>query len=195
VHECWTVPGSFAQGDYFMRDAQMLGMKVGYDWGRMLRFARVAMFEGQLHVCFHEKEAWQLYELFHSRYTLHKRAYQHRVAKVVELMMIEALVLADDVVTIPGTAGNRVRISDAVTDMEAYTRLTDTIFSAIELSDDARLAQAQRLLQRVDRRELYKYIGQVVLPPPGALLGSPKAVAVFAAYGEQSSVCHQLCVC
>ena len=29
-----------------MRDAQMLGMRVGYDWGRMLKFARVADFEG-----------------------------------------------------------------------------------------------------------------------------------------------------
>lgn len=30
-------------------------------------------------ICFHIKEAWNLYELFHTRYTLHKRAYQHRV--------------------------------------------------------------------------------------------------------------------
>jgi len=41
----------------------MLGMRVGYDWGRMLQFARVAEFEGRLHVCFHEKEGehygWQ----------------------------------------------------------------------------------------------------------------------------------------
>ena len=34
----------------------MLGIHVGYDWGRMLEFARVALFEGALHICFHEKE-------------------------------------------------------------------------------------------------------------------------------------------
>lgn len=36
--------------------------------------------EGSLEVCYHVKEAWNIFELFHTRYTLHKRAYQHRVA-------------------------------------------------------------------------------------------------------------------
>ena len=34
-------------------------------------------------LCF---EVWNIYELFHSRYNLHKRAYKHRVACVVETM-------------------------------------------------------------------------------------------------------------
>ena len=73
---------------------------------------------------------WNLYELFHTRwvvavlsllvlclptpialcvpdhrYNLHKRAYQHRVARICEDMLTEAMVLANDHVTLPGTDG------------------------------------------------------------------------------------------
>jgi len=50
---------------------------------------------GQLEICFHIKEAWNLFELFHTRYALHKRAYQHKVSAAVESMICEAFVLAD----------------------------------------------------------------------------------------------------
>ncbi|KAA0156370.1 hypothetical protein FNF29_01163 [Cafeteria roenbergensis] len=154
------------KGDYFMRDAQMLGMRVGYDWGRMLKFARVADFEGAQRICFQEKEAWQLYELFHSRYTLHKRAYQHRVGKAAETMLVEALVLADDFLTLPGAGGTRCRVSDCVEDMEAYAHLSDSVFALIETSDKPEMRPAQELIGRVKRRQLYPFVGQIVLPPP-----------------------------
>ena len=32
------------------------------------------------------QEVYNLYEMFHTRYSLHKRAYQHKVVKGVELM-------------------------------------------------------------------------------------------------------------
>ena len=53
-------------------------------------------------ICYHIKEAWNLFELFHTRYALHKRAYQHRVSVAVELMINEAFILADPFITIPG---------------------------------------------------------------------------------------------
>lgn len=39
------------------------------------------------------------------RYNLHKRAYQHRVARIVEEMMTEVLVLAEPYLMLPGTNG------------------------------------------------------------------------------------------
>lgn len=44
-----------------------------------------------LQIAYHEKEAWNVYELFHSRFNLHKRAYKHRVAGAVEAMYGEVL--------------------------------------------------------------------------------------------------------
>jgi HD superfamily phosphohydrolase len=41
-------------------------------------------------------------QLFHTRYALHKRAYQHRVSGAIELMHTEVLVAADPFVLLPG---------------------------------------------------------------------------------------------
>ena len=87
--------------DYFARDCHHLGIPVSFDSSRLMRFARVMtaadapVSPAPLQICFHEKEAWNIYELFHTRYTLHKRAYQHRVSRVYEAMLTEVLVLAD----------------------------------------------------------------------------------------------------
>ena len=42
-------------------------------------------------------------QLFHTRYTLHKRAYHHPVSDAIDIMVAEAMVLADPYVFIPGT--------------------------------------------------------------------------------------------
>lgn len=41
-------------------------------------------------------------QLFHTRYALHKRAYQHRVSAAVELMLTEVLILANPFLLLPG---------------------------------------------------------------------------------------------
>ena len=41
-------------------------------------------------------------QLFHTRYTLHKRAYHHSVSDAIDLMVAEAIVLANPYLLIPG---------------------------------------------------------------------------------------------
>ena len=64
--------------DYFARDCHQLGIQKTFDAERLMRNARVLeVSEAQgWRVCFDKKEAWNVYELFHTRYSLHKRAYQ-----------------------------------------------------------------------------------------------------------------------
>ena len=38
-------------------------------------------------ICFHEKSYFQLYDMFHSRYSLWKQVYSHRVTKCIEYMI------------------------------------------------------------------------------------------------------------
>ena len=87
-----------------------------------MKCARVMEAGGQLRICFDQKEVWNIYELFHTRYSLHKRAYQHRVANAIEMMLTEALVLANDHVFLRGTNGAKVKMSDAIGDMEVSLR-------------------------------------------------------------------------
>jgi HD superfamily phosphohydrolase len=74
------------------------------------------------------------FQLFHTRYALHKRAYQHRVSNAVEEMLAEALILADPFVTIPGKNGAPRKMSECVDDLHAYWRLTEYILHVIEHS-------------------------------------------------------------
>ena len=64
--------------DYFKRDCYHLGIPVSFDCGRLMRFARIITDEhdGKTQIAYHEKESWNIYELFHTRFNLHKRAYQ-----------------------------------------------------------------------------------------------------------------------
>ena len=83
--------------DYFQRDSRQLGVPQSFDHGRLLLLARVVHDEkGVTTIAYPVKEAWSIYQMFHARFNLHKKAYQHRVARVVEYMAMEALLLAND---------------------------------------------------------------------------------------------------
>lgn len=60
--------------DYIERDCYNLGAKSSYDAKRLMWFSRVI--DNQ--ICYHEKEVYNLYEIFHTRYSLFKQMYTHR---------------------------------------------------------------------------------------------------------------------
>lgn len=140
-------------------------MKWSFDALRLIKFSRVMPVEGVPQVCYHMKEVWNIYELFHTRYNLHKRAYQHRVVRVVERMLCEVLCLADPFLTVTDSAGRPVRISQSVHDMVAYTAVSDYLFKVIEHSPNPALQPAKDLLRLVHRRTLYPFIGEALVSP------------------------------
>ncbi|XP_049342344.1 deoxynucleoside triphosphate triphosphohydrolase SAMHD1 isoform X1 [Astyanax mexicanus] len=146
--------------DYFARDCYHLGIQNNFDYRRFLKFARVCEVKGQKHICTRDKEVGNLYDMFHTRNCLHRRAYQHKVGNITEVMITEALVKADPYVLIGGSSGKMFRISQAIEDMEAYTKLTDHVFEQILYSSDPNLSEAQRILQNIVCRRLYKCVGQ-----------------------------------
>lgn len=75
-----------------------------------------------------------LAQLFHTRYALHKRAYQHRVGTAVELMLLEVMLLADDHLLFSGTGGALRKMSQCPSDMAAYWKLSDSVIKMIETS-------------------------------------------------------------
>eukprot|EP00127_Corallochytrium_limacisporum_P006384 Clim_evm95s225 gene=Clim_evmTU95s225 len=166
--------------DYFVRDAYMLGMRTALDHHRLFKFCRVITpkkvdaFSGYDYeddewmekehlpqICFDEKEASNLYELFHTRWLLHRRAYQHKVTCSVEMMHLDCLMAADPHVTFRGKGGKVLRISECIDDMVAFTKLNDHVFTMIALSNDPKLVEAQAILERIDHRDLYRWVTHV----------------------------------
>uniref|UniRef100_UPI00398EAD13 deoxynucleoside triphosphate triphosphohydrolase SAMHD1-like n=1 Tax=Pristiophorus japonicus TaxID=55135 RepID=UPI00398EAD13 len=146
--------------DYFARDCHHLGIRNNFDFVRFLKFARVCEVGKTKHICTRDKEVGDLYNMFHTRNTLHRRAYQHRVSNIIESMITEALVLADPHIEISGTDGKLYTMSTAIDDMVAYTKLTDDIFQQILYSSKPELQEARKILNNIICRKLYKWIGQ-----------------------------------
>ncbi|XP_075428441.1 deoxynucleoside triphosphate triphosphohydrolase SAMHD1 isoform X5 [Ascaphus truei] len=143
-----------------LRDCHHLGIQNNFDYKRFLKFARVCEIGNKKHLCTRDKEVGNLYDMFHTRNCLHRRAYQHKVGNIIETMITDAFLKADPHIRIEGADGNHYTMSTAVDDMVAYTKLTDNIFLQILYSSDPNLSEAREILHKVQCRQLYKYIGQ-----------------------------------
>ena len=137
--------------DYLARDCYNLGMKRSYDFSRLMMNSRVIGDE----ICFHAKEAYNIYEMFHTRYSLFKQVYSHRVGKAIEYMIGDAFDLADE----------HLGISQSLKDPRDYCTLTDCLLRQIEISKDPNLVPSQKIIQRLRRRDLYKMAEEVILNP------------------------------
>jgi len=162
--------------DYFHRDiASVFGSAspLGCDIPRLLESARVLSVEGETQVCFEEKMALNLGDIYRTRSWMHKFVYLHHTAKAVETMMCDVLELSKDVVEVRGTDNKPVKLADAVEDPVAFSKLGDWILDFIWASCDARLAEAQTLLARIYRRELYRQVVPCCNLPSRRDLGDP----------------------
>ncbi|XP_037832975.1 deoxynucleoside triphosphate triphosphohydrolase SAMHD1 isoform X2 [Kryptolebias marmoratus] len=182
--------------DYFARDCHHLGIQNNFDYRRTLKFARVCEVDGQKQICFRDKEEGNLYDMFHTRYRLHQRAYQHKVGNIIETMITDAFLKANEHIQIEGSGGKKFTLSEAIHDRVAYTKLTDNIFEVIlNSSEDGRyppvtfrpkraegsgtsppppndedfsgVKEAREILQKILKRDLYRFLGQV---QPGDVL-------------------------
>ncbi|XP_039460170.1 deoxynucleoside triphosphate triphosphohydrolase SAMHD1-like isoform X1 [Oreochromis aureus] len=156
--------------DYFARDCHHLGIRNNFDHQRFIMFARVCDVNGRKHICSRDKEVANLYDMFHTRNSLHRRAYQHRVTKSVEIMIKDALLKADHHILTKGSGGTTLCLSKAKTDMEAYTKLTDQVIEKIlhpcSSSNEPTpppLEEAREILERIMSRDLYQFVGETKL--------------------------------
>ncbi|KAI3357662.1 hypothetical protein L3Q82_016071 [Scortum barcoo] len=156
--------------DYFARDSYYLGIQNNFDYHRFLKFARVCKVDGKKHICTRDTvEVANLYDMFHTRNCLHRRAYQHKVNKIMEIMIAEAFLKADKYIKIEGSGGKMFTLSTAIDDMEAYTKLTglflplcpvDHVFEEILNSSSEELAEAREILQKIVSRKHYRFLGE-----------------------------------
>ncbi|XP_033728034.1 deoxynucleoside triphosphate triphosphohydrolase SAMHD1-like isoform X3 [Pecten maximus] len=143
--------------DYFARDSLYLGVKNSFDHDRLIASARACVdTDGVSHVTYRDKDVDNLYEMFHIRFTLHRKAYQHRLNKAVEMMIGDAMELADDI-RVMGDDEKPKMIHEAVDDMGAYIKLNDDVLHRIAESSSER---ARTLVARIYTRDIYTYIGE-----------------------------------
>lgn len=135
--------------DYIERDCHHLGLKSSFQSVRLMEHSRVIGDD----IVFLHKEAWNLYELFMSRFSLHRRAYQHRITASIDHMLHDVLSEAD----------SHLHIAEWANDVERYHLLTDSILGQIRASQAPELSKARAVLARIDRRQLYTMTSEFVV--------------------------------
>lgn len=130
--------------DYLKRDAMNTGIAASIDIQRFFLYSRVV--NGRL--CFAEaKMSFAINQLFMTRHQLHHQVYQHKVVRAIELMYMDVM----------------HTLGDIVCDESAFLDLTDCIFQKqyvamlkqSGLLNATSASAAARLLDRIDRRDLY----------------------------------------
>ncbi|XP_053530219.1 deoxynucleoside triphosphate triphosphohydrolase SAMHD1 isoform X1 [Ictalurus punctatus] len=141
--------------DYFSRDCHHVGMKSNFSHERYVMFARVCTNKkNEKHICTRDKEAINMYELFHNRYLLHYNVCQHRVKVAIETMIVDVLLAAEGHFKLDGKT-----ISEAVMVPKTYLKLTDDVLQEIMRSTDNSLKTARKIIRRIDKRKIYKFVG------------------------------------
>lgn len=149
--------------DYFLRDGNSLNLSISFDYKRLMQFSRVVLDphsnQPKQVIAFRNKEARNIYDMFRVRSDLHLRAYQHTAVQNTELMWIDVLLKAEKYFTIQISSGAKFALNETHTNIEAMSRLTDHILCDIQYSNDPKLEEAKSLLNRLQTRHLYKFIG------------------------------------
>ncbi|KAF8868511.1 hypothetical protein CPB85DRAFT_925814 [Mucidula mucida] len=132
--------------DYFMRDSRMIGLgeKDSTTVNRLLDSARVI--DNQ--ICYNIKDVENVYDIFHTRFNLHKKIYNHKTGTAIEFMIIDALLLAEPFLD----------IASRIHDPKRFIGLTDNLLHSIEYSTNYRLAPSQAIIRRIRKRDLYKAV-------------------------------------
>ncbi|EKM58979.1 uncharacterized protein PHACADRAFT_249122 [Phanerochaete carnosa HHB-10118-sp] len=136
--------------DYIARDCHAIGQGENVSLTKLIHSVRVIGGE----ICYNIKDANSVYELCWSRFSLHKRIYNHKTAKAIEYMIIDALLEAEPY----------MHIAEQIEDPKRYVHLTDDIKLRIQATTCPELEKARKIFYRIDTRDLYKWIEYKVYP-------------------------------
>ncbi|KAF6743503.1 hypothetical protein DFP72DRAFT_932737, partial [Ephemerocybe angulata] len=132
--------------DYIQRDSRMTGENLTFPVLRILHSAKVL--DNQ--ICYKIKDANQIYRICQRRYELHKHVYNHKTARAIEYMIVDALLLAEP----------HMKIAERVYKPESFLRLNDYIKNEIEMSQGPELEASRQIFKRIKHRDLYRSVDQ-----------------------------------
>ena len=152
--------------DYLLRDCTMLNLTTSFDYRRVMTNSMVLEIlddpeeKTRWRIVYRKKVAHNLEDLFRGRYRMHQVAYQHKVNKLVEQMLVDGFTAANDTLIIPGAEAGR-KLSNAHEDPKDFIKLSDGIFEIIlnKWAGDSDVASS--LFKKISRGEHYPCLGYV----------------------------------
>lgn len=179
--------------DYFARDQRRALRGAGevdrifldesfVAWGKCTKNAKDARFcscnsrnehRGQhLMICYPSKLTVASINFFQTRCRLHSTVYQHKTTTAVNCMVMDILNSADPYFTLniqPSFEGQQKKaysslpLSRSMHDYSCLLKLKDCLIQQIENTTAPELAPARELIDRLNRRQLYKCVGHLTI--------------------------------
>jgi len=146
--------------DYLTRDSQNLGLHNRFNYMRLIN---EFLIDENNNIAYPRHCSIDIYEMFHSRYILHKKVYSHKTVKLLETMLYDIFIMVDPIFA----------ISESIKDMNKFCNFVDdTIFHYIEtimfpesfynitLSEEQHsiIKKAHTLCNRITTRQLYQQV-------------------------------------
>jgi HD superfamily phosphohydrolase len=145
--------------DYLKRDSHYTGIPCTFDPQRLMTFLALKHTkEGQYVLEYRRKSNELINAMWLSRDDLHRRAYQHRVVKCIDMMTLEMIKRCGDSV-IPGT---NTTLKTAHHDLDSYLLLTDA--KIIALAEG--VPEANAILDKIRKRDLWDTVAMVIHTKP-----------------------------
>ncbi|WCJ44814.1 hypothetical protein M5689_025465 [Euphorbia peplus] len=136
--------------DYIVRDSRACGLGCSFQFETVMNTMRVVEDE----ICYRAKDYLAVHKLFATRADMHRTVYMHAKVKAIELMVVDALVKAND----------HLRLTSAIDDPSDFWKLDDSILKMIETNSSDELKEAKDLILRIRRRDLYQFCNEFSVP-------------------------------
>ena len=162
-----------------MRDDAALKIGVTFNYKRFILNTDITedKTDGRRRLSLRDKEADSVKEMFMDRARLHRlvsvkmlepcinyddccrKGYQHRTIKIIDRMMLDALLSADEHFRLTGLDGKPFKLSEATDNVENFCQLTDEfLVRSLQFSSSPELANTRSILSRIAKRNLYKLV-------------------------------------
>ena len=137
--------------DYLTRDCKNIGINSNFNYTRLID---ELILDDNDNLAYPEDVLSDIYEMFHTRYMMHKKIYNHKSTIAIDNMVLDIFRLIDPV----------LKLSESVLDMKKFCLINDnTIFCYLDscgrMGDNAdQIDDARNIYSRIIRRDFYKQI-------------------------------------
>ena len=128
--------------DYLQRDPRHIGLDYSFDPSRILNKSIVNNHQ----IIYNPSLTSNIIDMFLTRYRFHKDIYNHKTVKLIEVMLGDALLNANDYY-------NFSNISS-----EELLKYDDSIYNTLLFTDNKELSISKNILNRIETRDLYKQV-------------------------------------
>ncbi|CAD8085667.1 unnamed protein product [Paramecium sonneborni] len=147
--------------DYIRRDCHHLGFPPSIkDFKYLMQESRVIDDE----ICYPQRYAFNIFDLFNTRYKLFKIVYLNRISQCIEQMMCDILLSVNHI----------YKFNEIILEPEKYYKLNDSIIEQIESAEGPEYAHAQSIIKRLKTRELYKFVSEALIKSSTSLESNDK---------------------